>query len=79
MPYDMVFDTLEITSSALYQLCQFFDECIPLHILKHKVWDLNKLDIQKHPTCGLDFERFRTCSGDNVTLALDMIILSIVK
>ena len=38
-PPDMGFD--------LYQICQFFVEFIPLQILKNKVWDLNKLDIQK--------------------------------
>lgn len=27
----------------------FFVECMPLHILKHNVRDLNKLDIQKNP------------------------------
>ena len=68
----MVFDKLQIASSDLYQLCHFFDECIPLHILKHQVWDLNKFDIQKHPIYDWD-------SGENVTLVLDMIILSIVK
>ena len=37
----------------MYQLCHFFDEFIPLHTLKHKVWDLNKLDIQKNPIYDL--------------------------
>ena len=50
---DMVFDKLLITFSTPYQLCHFFDECIPSHILKHKDWDLNKLDIQKNPICDL--------------------------
>ena len=52
-PHEMVFDKLLIAFSALYRLCRFFDEFIPLPILKHKVWDLNNLDIQKHPICDL--------------------------
>ena len=57
------------TSSALYKLCHFFDDCIPLDILKHKVWDLKKLNIQQHPFCDLALN----------ALEHALIILSIVK
>ena len=53
----------------LYQICQFFVEFIPLQILKNKVWDLNKLDIQKHQISDLTLKVL-----EHVTLVLDMII-----
>ena len=54
LPHDKVFDDLYITNSSFYQLCYFFVKYIPSHILKRKVWDLNKFDIQKHPVLDLD-------------------------